>query len=190
MLIPTLNDQLEDLGPIDPWLDGRPHVTRLASHVTTLAAGRLPAEPAILVFEPSPAVEPWGEDFLGARDLMTKARAAVKADERESALVRMREALELMPGAILYSAILARQLAAADKQDEAIHVLERALAGAGEDDWGTTAYVRAQLARLYQEAGRTALADRQYRLVLANTQQTALRQQAEEFFAAKEPRAP
>ena len=44
-----------DLGPIDPWLDGRTNVERLAGHVGVLSRGALPAN-TILVFAHSPEV--------------------------------------------------------------------------------------------------------------------------------------
>lgn len=185
-LIPALSDAVEGLGPLDPWLEGRRHVTRLASHSTSLRAAELPAHPSILVFEPSPAVKTWGEAFLKAEELAGEARAAARADDREGALAPMREALELVPGSIRYSAMLAGQLAAADEREAAITVLERALAGAGREDWRTTANARVRLAKLYQATGRDSLAARQYRLVLASSHQLQARRQAEDFFAADE----
>ncbi|MEM7353460.1 MAG: MBL fold metallo-hydrolase [Acidobacteriota bacterium] len=181
--IPALHDATEDLGPIDPWLESRPRVERLAGHTTALSANSLPVEPSVLVFQPSPGIEPWSEDFLTAKALVEEARASVRADDRDSALVHLQEALKHLPGSIRYSAMVANQLTRADDKAGAIQALERALAGAGRDDWGTTAYVRAQLARLYDESDQPELAARQYRLILASSHQLPLRERAEEFFA-------
>jgi L-ascorbate metabolism protein UlaG (beta-lactamase superfamily) len=48
----------EDLGPIDPWLEGKESVRRLDTHRVSLSRATLPERTEIWVFEPSPAVRP------------------------------------------------------------------------------------------------------------------------------------
>ncbi len=184
--IPELAEEVQDLGPIEPWLTNRQHVTRIAGNTTQLSRDSLPMAPSVLIFEPSPDVKPWSEPFLKARNLVTEARVAAKAKDQDTASILMRNALELVPGSIRHSARLAGQLSSAQKKDEAIRVLERALAGAGRADWATTATVRVQLAELYRETDQAPLAEKQYRLVLDTSQRLSLRRQAQDFLAAKE----
>ncbi len=52
----TSPDKPDDLGPIDPWLEGRPNVQRLGSHIKVFSAGTLPQQDVIVVFPHSPDV--------------------------------------------------------------------------------------------------------------------------------------
>ena len=49
-------DSPDDLGPIDPWLDGKPEVVRLTGHRHSFVANGLPSTLQIVVFRPSPKV--------------------------------------------------------------------------------------------------------------------------------------
>ncbi len=52
----TSPDNPEDLGPIDPWLEGRSNVERLAGHVKIFSAATLPQREIVLVLSHSPDV--------------------------------------------------------------------------------------------------------------------------------------
>lgn len=49
-------DGPEDLGPIDPWLEGRERVRKLGTHRASVSRATLPESTEVWVFEPSPAV--------------------------------------------------------------------------------------------------------------------------------------
>jgi L-ascorbate metabolism protein UlaG (beta-lactamase superfamily) len=51
-------DSPSDLGPLDPWLVGRPDVLRLDTHTYALSAADLDRQPSVLVFRHSPRVHP------------------------------------------------------------------------------------------------------------------------------------
>ena len=51
-------EEPEDLGNIHDWAAGQERVRRVGSHRTTLVPGDLPEQPAILIFEHSPAIVP------------------------------------------------------------------------------------------------------------------------------------
>lgn len=61
--IPELEpgDGPDDLGPVDPWLEGRERVRRLGTHRIVLSAGDLPEAPEVWVFSHAPAVVSPGE---------------------------------------------------------------------------------------------------------------------------------
>ena len=171
--LPELAETVQDLGPIDPWLEEREAVLRVPSHTTRLHPTGLPPAGSILVLRPSPSLRPWSEAYHAARRELAAARNAV-SDEM---VAHLRRAVELQPTSVRNAVILARTLADSD-QEEAVRVLERALAGAGREDWAVTARARMALARLYLESGQTALAEQQARLVLAASQILELRQEA------------
>ena len=50
-------DGPSDLGPIDPWLEGRGDTKKLGSHTVDLSRAALPEEPQVWVFEHSPLVK-------------------------------------------------------------------------------------------------------------------------------------
>lgn len=52
----TSPDEPEDLGPIDPWLEGRSNVERLAGHMKVFSAATLPQREIVLVLSHSPDV--------------------------------------------------------------------------------------------------------------------------------------
>ena len=56
--VPALEpaDGPDDLGPIDPWLEGRENVRRLNAHRVTLTSGGLPTSQEIWIFQPAPTV--------------------------------------------------------------------------------------------------------------------------------------
>jgi hypothetical protein len=56
--IPELEpgDGPDDLGPIDPWLEGRRDVVRVNSHTMSFDSARKPSEPQVVVSEPWPEI--------------------------------------------------------------------------------------------------------------------------------------
>lgn len=184
--IERLSELPEDLGPLEPWLAERRGVTRLQLNRAILTPESLPPTDEILVLPPSPAVKPWGPAFQQAQAEWRAAEAQLKSGSRASepgAVERLRRATELAPEAVLFWGELAEALSAAGQRAEAVAVLERGLAGAGQADWEHTLEARAQLAELYRATGQPALAAQQYRLILAGSYRLALLERARKFFA-------
>ena len=173
----------DSLGTIDGWLAEQRNVVRLGSHATVLR--ERPAEPQVLVLSPSPAVKPWPRELFEAFEHRSRARAlAEKPESREAAIAERRRAAELSPTA-LFVFELARALADAGREAEAVGVLEPLLAGAGGDDWEMTARARDLLAGLYARRGDRERAAQQYRLVLRDEPRHELRARAEAFLGPR-----
>lgn len=170
------------LGTIDAWLGEQRNVVRPGSHAVRLD-GR-PAEPQVLVLAPSPAVKPWPAELFEAFDHRRRARAlAEKGEGREAALAERRRAAALEPRSMLFVFELGQALADAGREDEAVRLLEAALAAAGGDDWEYTARARDLLAGLYVRCGDRGRAAQQYLLVLRDEARHELRARAEAFLA-------
>ncbi|MFQ5694432.1 MAG: MBL fold metallo-hydrolase [Terriglobia bacterium] len=191
--IPSLWSLPRSLGPIEPWLAGRDDVRRLGYHRAVFTPDSLPTETLIVVFPPSPGVNPWPASLKQAWAELDQARALLQQDTeaaRNQAVVQLRRATELAPGAIRFWWELGKALGARGKIEEAVRVLERGLATASRDDWEYTEGARATLAELYKAAGQPALAAAQYRLILATSYRTELRRLAEEFLQANQGHEP
>ncbi|MFB3140093.1 MAG: MBL fold metallo-hydrolase [Candidatus Acidiferrales bacterium] len=182
--IPSLSDLPESLGPIEPWLGERRNVTQLETNRTVLAPETLPLTEHIMVFPPSPAVQPWSEPLRQAWAEARGARELLQEDSpgaRQAAVEHLRRATALAPEVIFFWWQLGEALNQAGQQEEAIRVLERGLAGAGRSDWEHRMKARALLADLYGAAGNVQLATKQYRLILAGSYRTELRRHAADF---------
>ena len=178
----------KSLGPIEPWLEGRANVDRLNGNRKILRRESLRESERILVFSPSPRVKPWRKELFAAWAKAQEARGLGAAPEdRRKAIDLMRGASELAPDVIVFSWGLAGALAVMGEGEEAIRVLERALAGAGQSDWEFRMKSRALLARLYEASGNLPAAARQYRLILAGSHRTELLDQARQFFRKNSP---
>jgi len=174
----------DSLGTIDGWLAEQRNVVRLGSHATVLR--ERPAEPQVLVFSPSPAVKPWPAELALAFEHRSRAHAlAEKAAGAEAALAERRRAAALAPGSMLFAFELGRALVDLEQDEEAAAALERALAGAGGDDWEMTARARDLLAGLYARRGDRERAAQQYRLVLRDEPRHELRARAEAFLSPR-----
>ena len=191
--ISGLTELPKSLGPIEPWLEGRANVERLKGNRATLRLESLaaPESQRVLVFSPSPRVKPWRKELFAAWAKAQEARGLGAAPEdRRKAIGLMREATELAPDVIVFSWGLAGgltgPLAVAGEGEEAVRVLERALAGAGQSDWEFRMKSRALLARLYEASGNLPAAARQYRLILQGSHRTELLDQARQFFRKAE----
>lgn len=178
--IPALSSLPESLGPIDPWLEGRPGVRRLESHRLALREGSFASSMEIVVFQPSPAVAPWTPEFQQTLKHLALAQQLFEKSPSQ-AVAELRRAVSLSPQAIVTWWGLGRALGASGRTEEAARVLEQGLAAAGLDDWEFTLRARALLAELYEKLGRRELAALQYRLVLAQSYRRDLREQAERF---------
>lgn len=166
--IPELSDLPKDLGPMT--LRG---ARRLGSH---RAVATVPRRPEVWVFSHSPEVRPWSASLRAARAAWEEARRLPQAE----AAARLRKSVELAPGVSLFSLELARSL---KQPEEAIRVLERALAAAGRTDNEYTIHMRSLLADLYAASGNSALAELQHRLIRAASPWIEPRQRAERFLA-------
>ncbi|HEX9187034.1 MAG TPA: MBL fold metallo-hydrolase [Vicinamibacteria bacterium] len=176
----------KDLGPVDAWLAGQRNVVRLPGHEARLDRARMPAEPQVLVFTPSPAVKPWPPALREAWEHRHRARAEAATPEgRALAIAELRQAVTLAPECMVFAVELGRLLSDAGRDDEALATLEKALAGAGSDDREYTARARDLLAGVYVRRGESARAAQQYRLVLQNEERRELRARAESFLAVR-----
>jgi L-ascorbate metabolism protein UlaG (beta-lactamase superfamily) len=173
----------ESLGTIDKWLLEQPEVVRLGTHETVLE--RLPAKPQVMVFSRSPRVAPWAPELREAWTHRHRAREGPKTPEgREQAIADLRRAVVLAPQCMVFSVELGRALVESGRNEEAVAVLEPALAAAGGDDWEYTLRARDLLADLYARRGDAVRAALQYRLVQRDAYQRELRERAEAFLGA------
>ncbi len=179
-----LAPELQDLGPIDPFLE-RGDARRLNSHQVTFIREGLPAENQIVALQASPAIRPWEETLKQAWQEAGKARQAMASGDQEGpaqAFGHIQKAVELAPGVIVFQWGLAQALSQAGRRDEAIPILERALAAGQQDDWEYRMRSHLLLARLYQQRGDLQPAADHYRIVLKNSFRPALREPARQFF--------
>jgi tetratricopeptide (TPR) repeat protein len=174
----------DSLGTIDAWLAEQENVVRLGAHETVLR--RPPDAPQVLVLSPSPAVKPWPAALFAAFEHRGRARAlAQEPERREAAIAELRQAVALAPESMLFSFELGQAFVDAGRDDEAVGLLEPALAGAGSDDWEYTARARDVLAGLYARRGDRVRAAQQYRLVLRDEYRHELRARAEAFLGSR-----
>lgn len=157
--IAELSDLPKDLGPLR-----FPGARRMGSHRVVVT---LPREPEVWALPHSPEVRPWTKS-------LREARAAWTAKD-------FRKAVDLAPGVSLFALDLARSL---KDSEEAIRVLERALAAAGRTDHEYTIHMRSLLADLYAARGEQALAELQYRLIRSASPWIEPRRKAERFLAS------
>ncbi len=178
--IPSLSPLPESLGPVDPWLEGRDGVERLSGNVLQLSSSDASDSPRVVVFEPSPAVQPWPPAFQKAMGKLLQARG-LAAQDPARALQLLEEATGEAPQAIIAWWGRGQLLAAAGRTEDAVRVLEQGLSLAGLDDAEYTLRARVLLARLYRQSGRADLARLQYRLVRQGAFREELRSEAEAF---------
>ncbi|MFQ5740539.1 MAG: MBL fold metallo-hydrolase [Acidobacteriota bacterium] len=181
--IPSLYPAMGDLGPIDPWLEGRGNATRLSANHKVFSNDSLPAG-QVFVFQPSPSVKPWSASLGQAWVESAKARRLMQeapVGARRKALEHIRQATVLAPDVIVFWWGLGSALKAAGQMKEAIRVLEHGLASAGRDDWEYSMRSRALLAGLYHETGQDSPAAEQYRVVLLNSYRSRLKAEAKRF---------
>jgi len=177
-VIPSLAEAVADLGPVEPWLEGRANVHRLPGHRLILDAADLPEPGRITVFQHSPAVRPWSDEFRHA--MANHGRAmAITGKEPEEAAELLRRAVELHPHAILLWRSLADLLLESGRVEAAKDVLERSLGVAGADDWWQVSKARLRLGQIYERLGATSRAVAQYHHVLRESSILQFRETAE-----------
>lgn len=169
------------IGPIDPWLEGQTGVVRLDSNSTRLSRDKAPGR-KVLVFSPSPELEPWSDALTAAWEALGEARKILADDPSRApeAAVLVKQAADSADG-IVFSFQWARVLAQSRRTTEAIRVLEAAIVRAGRDDWEYRMRARSLLAELYVKADRRGDAAAQYRLVLDRSYRLDLIEQAKAF---------
>ena len=168
---------MKELGPIDPWLEGKDHVVRLKGNRYQLEDPG-PASTQILVFRHSSKVEPWRIEL---RQAWAKGREGLQHLESKrigEAVRRFTEATQFAPQVIGLWSGLATALDAQGKSLEALVALQRGLVFSQPDDWEHTLGARLHLARLYVRAGKSAEAGQQARIVLRNSYRPLLIEEA------------
>ena len=180
--IEAISELPKSVGPIDEWLAARPRVRRIETNRVTLGRGSLPQRNEVWALSPSPAVRAWGPEMTAAWGLRDRAREA--ADD-SAAIELMARAHERAPEVMVFTAELAEALVAADRDDEALRLLEKALASAGRTDWEYTMRCRRLLAQLYRGRGELAAAEAQYRLILKDAYRLDWREKAGEMLSTR-----
>ena len=177
--IPELSP-MENLGPIDPWLEGRSNTTRLSENRYQLEE-TLAGSTRILVFPHSPKVKPW---VIELRQAWAKAREGLSllASTPSEATMRFTEATQIAPQVIAFWAGLAAALQAQGQTIQALGALQRGLIMSQPDDWEHTLGARVRLAGLYAIVGESFEARQQARIVLRNSYRPALIEQAQRVF--------
>jgi L-ascorbate metabolism protein UlaG (beta-lactamase superfamily) len=169
------------LGPIDPWLEGQEGVVRLDSNRARLSRAA-DASRRVLVFRPSPDVEPWPKGLAEGWDRLSEVRQ-IMADEpgRASEAAALVQQAAESASCIVFSFQWAQVLAQSSRAPEAVGVLERALARAARDDWEYRMRARSLLAELYAGEGRVEEAAAQHRIVLDRSHRLELIEKARGF---------
>lgn len=173
------------LGPVGPWLESQTGVERLATHRARITAERS-AERKVLVFQPSPELEPWSTELARGWELLDEARELTRSgdDGAARAMELVREAYE-GHGNIVFAVQWARALVGAGREGDAVAVLESALARYPREDWEYRMRARSLLGRLYAAAGRRSEAAAQYRAVLDGAHRTELLDEARAFLSSR-----
>ena len=171
------------LGPVGPWLESQSGVDRLSTHQARISAVRSAGQ-KVLVFQPSPDLEPWSAELARGWQRLDEARELMRSgdDGAARAMELVREAFE-GHGDIVFAFQWARALASSGRGADARSVLESALARFPRGDWEYRMRARSLLARLYEAAGRSAEAAEQYRVVLEGAQRTELLDEARAFLS-------
>lgn len=130
------------------------------------------------MFQPSPGLEPWPEALQKRWSNLDEARELRETLPKRAATL-VRESAEASD-AIVFSYQWARTLAESGSRQDAVDVLEPALARAERDDWHFRMQSRGLLGQLYMKLGRTAEAHEQFRIVLQNSYRAELLERARE----------
>jgi len=167
--LPEVSDYISWMEPVDKWLEGKSGISRLDSNELSFSDIPRVSSADILVFKPSQKVKAWSKDYLQVSEVSRKAGQLIQADSiagnLDKAISYADEIIDLAPysleGHTLKVTILYRQ----KNFDEAILVLEKALAQVVDADWGRKITARRLLAQTYASMGKTALAKIQYQWV-------------------------
>jgi len=167
--LPEVSDYISWMEPVDKWLEGKSGISRLDSNELSFSDIPSVSSADILVFKPSQKVKAWSKDYLQVSEVSRKAGQLIQADSiagnLDKAISYADEIIDLAPysleGHTLKVTILYRQ----KNFDEAILVLEKALAQVVDADWGRKITARRLLAQTYASMGKTALAKIQYQWV-------------------------
>ncbi len=173
------------LGPIDPWLEKQKNVVRVGGHRASFTAP-VSFDPRVMVFEPSPSLRAWAEGLATAWRKLDEARARLGRDAsaQAQAAALVREAY-LSGDGIVFAFQWASALHQSDRDQEAIPVLEAALARAHREDWEYRMRAHSLLAELYQVRGLEQEAAEQHRIVLAAGYRTDLVEKARIYLSSR-----
>jgi L-ascorbate metabolism protein UlaG (beta-lactamase superfamily) len=181
--LPGFRDLPSSLGPVQI-----PGAESLATHRLVLDRDALARAGRTVVMQPSPGVTAWSQPLADAWSLRDAGRPPATAGPPtpDAAQVRrsvdaLRKAAALVPSVIVFQGELAEGLHALGQDDEAVAILERALAAADQQDVEYTMKARALLAGIYARRGRHALAAAQYRIVAAGSSRIAQVEEAHAF---------
>ena len=137
------------------------------------------------MFEPSPSLRAWPDALAAAWRKLDEARALVARDPgaMAQAAALVREAYQTGDG-IVFSFQWASVLRQMGKPEEAIPVLETALARAMHDDWEYRMRAHSLLAELYHARGLEREASEQQRIVLQSNYRTDLVEKARTYLSS------
>ncbi len=178
--IPELS-LMEDLGPIDPWLEGRSNTTRLSENRYQFEE-TLAVSTQILVFPHSPQVKPWNIELRQAWAKAREGLSLLASSRASEAAMRFTEATQISPHGIVFWSGLATAMQAQGQTIQALGALQRGLILSQPDDWEHTLGARVRLAGLYARVGKSFEARKQARIVLQNSYRPALIEQAQRVF--------
>ncbi len=175
------------LGPIDPWLETQKNVVRVGTNRASFTAPLSPLSnaPRVMVLEPSPSLRAWPEALASAWRKLDEARALMGRDASAlpQAAALVREAYELGDG-IAFAFQWASALHRSGRGEEAIPVLEAALAAAQRDDWEYRMRAHSLLAELYHARGLEREAAEQHRIVLHSRYRADLVEKARAYLSS------
>lgn len=189
-LLPEVTKHTNWMKPVAGWLEGKSDVSKLESNSYTPTVKDTAGK--ILVFQPSPLVQEWSQDYYDALAAISAGYASYKETENlEEAVAFMDKAITLAPfvmdGYYSKAVLLSRK----QENTKLISVLEHAFSAVPDVDWGTEAKARILLARAYAATANTTLAYNHYRWLhrhqrIANTNDLKEAQEYITTFEAKD----
>ena len=175
--IPELS-RMKELGPIDPWLEGRSNVTRLSEN--SYRFGEAPeGSTEIVIFRHSPDVKSWKIELRQAWAKAREGLSLLNSSRASEAAMRFTEATQIAPQVIAFWSGLAVAQEAQGQTIQALGTLQHGLILTQPDDWEHSLGARVRLAGLYARAGRSFEAKQQARIVLRNSHRPLLIGQAQ-----------
>lgn len=160
-LLPEVTKHTNWMKPVANWLEGKEKVQLLSTNNYILKNKDTFAQ--ILVFQPSPLVKEWSQEYYDALAAIKEGYAIYKDFQNlDESLALMNKAIASAPFVMDGYFSKAQLLSKAQKNDQIVTVLEEAFAKVVDIDWGTEARARAMLARAYLSQNKEYLGYNQY----------------------------